>query len=160
MHRVDHIVDSEKVVEALGYWPTFHDAEVISFSAERALPFKNSCTVARLAIHVRNYTAVGEGTAQYELVLRKSVLVRFVFNEACDFELSEFNHQNVINAITVSQVEINEVSSLRVDVESIWGFGGSLRCSSVAVEAVEVLPNAVASPITPTDALGADEFKR
>lgn len=142
MHSVDHIVNTEKVVEALGYWPTFHDAEVISFSAERALPVGNGSTCARLAVHVRQYSAVGEGTAQYELVLQKSLLVRFVFNGACDLELSDFNSQNVIDSITVSRFEKDEAASLRVDIESIWGFGGSLRCSSVVVEAVEVLPNA------------------
>src|SRR5436309_2512231 len=144
MHAIEHFAGSEKVIEVLGYWPTFHDAEVISFSAERALPFKNGYTVARMAVHVRQYASVGEGTAEYELVLRKSVLVRFVFNGACDFELSGFNHQNVINSLTATRIEGGEVAGLQIEVESIWGFGGSLRCSSVAVEAVEVLPNAEA----------------
>jgi hypothetical protein len=141
MGSADHIAGSEMVEEALGYWPTFHDAEVISFSADRALPLTKGYTVARLAVHVRHYETVGEGTAQYEQVLRKSLLVRFVFNGAREFELSGFNHQNVINSITVSRLEANEGEGLLVDVESIWGFSGTLRCSSVAVEAVEVLPS-------------------
>ena len=144
MSITENISDSEKVVTALGYWPTFHDAEVISFTAERALPFKSGFTVARLAVHVRHYEIVGEGTAQYEQVLRKSVLVRFVFNGACEFELADFNHQNVINAISVTRTEGSESAALLVDIESIWGFGGTLRCSSASVEAVEVLNNAEA----------------
>ncbi len=98
--------------------------------------------MARLAVLVRRYETVGEGTAHYEQVLRKSVLVRFVFNGACAFELSDFNHQNVINAIRVARVEGNEAAPLLVDIESIWGFGGSLRCSSASIESVEVLTNA------------------
>jgi len=137
-----NIVGTEKVQAALGHWPTFHDAEVISFSAERALPFKSGHTVARLAVHIRYYETVGEGTAQYAQVLRKSVLVRFVFNGACEFELSDFNHQNVINAISVTRVEENEATPLLVDIESIWGFGGTLKCSSASIETVEVLNNA------------------
>ncbi|MBC7624383.1 MAG: hypothetical protein H7232_13450 [Aeromicrobium sp.] len=139
MEAVVHITGSEKVSDALGFWPTFHDAEVISFSAERALPLQIDYTVARLAVHVRHYKSVGEGTVDYELALQKSVLVRFVFHGACDFTLSEFNHQNVINSISVSCIDNNEAANLRVDIESIWGFGGSLRCSSVAIEAVELL---------------------
>ena len=146
MQSVEYFVGSEKVIEALGYWPTFHDAEVISFSAERALPFKNGYSVARMAVHVRQYAAVGEGTAEYELVLRKSVLVRFLFNGACDFKLSEFNHQNVINSLTATRVEGNEAAVVQVDVESIWGFGGSLKCSSVEIEAVELLPTPRPNP--------------
>ena len=139
MPAPEHIIGSEKVIEALGYWPTFHDAEVISFSVERALPFKAGYTVARLAVHVSQYESVGEGTAQYELALRKSVVVRFLFQGACSLELSDFNHQNVIDSISVSTVATEDHASLSVVVEPIWGFGGSLRCSSVEVEALEVL---------------------
>ena len=142
MGSIEHIAGSEVVVKALGYWPTFHDAEIISFSAHRALPLEIGYTVARLAVHVRRYETVGEGTAQYEQVLRKSLLVRLVFNGAREFELSGFNHQNVVNSINVTRLEANEAEGFLVDVESIWGFGGTLQCSSVAVEAVEVLSNA------------------
>lgn len=144
MRAEEHIVASELVIEALGYWPMFHDAEVISFSAERALPFKGGYSVARLSVHVRHYETVGLGTAEYEQVLRKSVLVRFVFNGACELELSDFNHQNVINSITISKVSGREDPLFLVDVEPIFGFGGSLQCSSASVEAVEVLSDAEA----------------
>ena len=140
MSVADHIVGAEKVVEALGYWPSFHDAEVISFCIERALPLKKEHTPARLSVHIRHYESVGEGTAQYELVLRKSLLLRLLFNRACDIELTDFNFQNVINSISVSTIVTDEPATLLVDIEPIWGFGGSLRCSSIEVEAVEVLP--------------------
>lgn len=142
MLPINHVFGTSKVVETLGYWPTFHDAEVISFTAERALPIKCGHSTFRMAVHVRNYTTVGEGTAQYAQVLSASVLIRFLFTGACDFEFSEFNHQNVINAIVITPVTTTEPANLRVEVESVWGFGGVLRCSRVEVEAVEVLPNA------------------
>jgi hypothetical protein len=75
--------------------------------------------------------------------LRKSVVVSFAFLGACDFELSGFNHQNVIDAITVSAIS-NEQSSLLVNIESIWGFGGTIQCVAAEVESVEVLSNAEA----------------
>jgi hypothetical protein len=144
MQALEYIAGSEKVIEALGYWPTFHDAELVSFQAERALPVKAGHSVARFAIHVRQFETTGEGTPKYEQVLRRSALIRFVLNEASDFELSGFNHQNVINSLTVSPIQGNENTRLSVEIESIWGFGGNIQCSSVLVEAVEVLPNAAA----------------
>lgn len=138
MPEKQHIVGARKVIEALGYWPTFHDAEVISSSVERGFPFKSGHAVARLAVHVRQYETVGEGTAECHQVVRKSVLVRFVFHGACELKLSDFNHQNVINAITISKQVGDEESRLLVDVESIWGFGGTLQCVSASVEAVEI----------------------
>ena len=144
MRFIDHIVGTESVVEALGYWPTFHDAEVISFSAERGLPFKKDYSVARLSVQVRKYELFGEGTASYEQRLQKNLLIHFAFRGACEFELSDFNHQNVINSLTVSLLHNDEVANLHVEIESIWGFGGSLRCSSAEVERLQVLPNAEA----------------
>ena len=141
MQPIDHVFGTSKVVETLGYWPTFHDAEVISFTAERALPIKCGHSTFRMAVHVRSYETVGEGTAQYARVLSANVLIHFLFADACDFEFSEFNHQNVINAIVITPVTTTEPANLSVEVESIWGFGGVLRCSRVEVEAVEVLPN-------------------
>lgn len=142
MQPIEHIVGTGKVVEVLGYWPTFHDAEVISFSAERALPIKCACSIFRMAVHVRNYTTVGEGSAQYAQVLSANVLIHFLFTEVCDFEFSGFNHQNVIDSIVITPVATDEPAKLRVEVESIWGGGGVLRCSRIEIEAVEVLSNA------------------
>lgn len=142
MQPIEHIVGANKVVEALGYWPTFHDAEVVSFAAERALPVKCDFSRFRMSVHVRTYTTIGEGTAQYAQVLSASVLIHLLFSGACDFEFSGFNHQNVINAIVVTPVATSEPANLHVEVESSWGFGGVLRCSRIDVEAVDVLSNA------------------
>ena len=95
-----------------------------------------------MAVHVRKYESVGEGTAQYAQVLRKSVLIRFAFSTVSELELSDFNHQNVINSITVEQAGGNSLSGLQVTIESIWGFGGTFRCMSASVETVEVMSNA------------------
>ena len=140
MRTPEYISGSKKVIEALGYWPSFHDAEVVSFSVERALPFKADCTLARLAVHIQQYEAVGEGTPQYELVLCKSIVLRFLFQGICALKSSDFNHQNVIDSISVSPVTTEDRVLLAVVVESIWGFGCSLRCSSVEIEAIEALP--------------------
>jgi hypothetical protein len=132
------IVGSESVISLLGYWPSFHDAEVISFSAERAPEVTKSSTVAKLCVHVRTYVPDGEGTAQYEQILKSSVLVNFVFQGARTFEFSGFNHQNVINAIGITETSENGGRALIVEIESIWGFGGTLVCDGILVNAVSL----------------------
>jgi hypothetical protein len=57
-----------------------------------------------------------------------------------DLSVSEFNHQNVINSIEFKSAESLGTPGFSVDIESIWGFGGSLQCNSVVVESVEELP--------------------
>jgi len=138
------LVGSQQVIDAWGYWPSFHDAEVISFSVERALPFESGHAIARLSVHIRRYEVVGEGTVNYKQALRASVLVRFVFNGACELALTDFNHQNVINAIRVSTFSSESGKSesrLLIEIDPIWGFGGTFQCKSAAVEAVEILSN-------------------
>ena len=87
METTKLIHGSEKVVEALGGWPGFHDAEVISFSASRALPLNANSPVANLCVHVRQYAEVGVGTADYELAVTKSVLVNFSFVGLSDIHI-------------------------------------------------------------------------
>jgi hypothetical protein len=147
MEHPQFIKDAEAVIESLGYWPSFHDAEVVKFSAERALPVIVDSTLARLVVHVRQYATTGEGTAQCQQVLTKSVLIHFCFKGVSDLDLSDFNHQNVINALGVSQHHGAD-SPLIVEVESIWGLGGSFQCVSATVEAVEVLLNAAVKAIS------------
>ena len=130
----------EKILEVLGYWPCFHNGEVISFSAERELPFRSGSTVARLAIHVCEHKPVEKGTTGHDIITTKSILIRFLFHGACDFNLTNFNHQNVIDSIGVVPIETKDTAGLQVEIESIWGFGGRFRCGSVEIEAVEVLP--------------------
>lgn len=133
------IQGTEKVISAFGRWPCFHDAEVILFSAERELPVRKGGTIARLTVHVREYATVGEGTVDYDIKETKSVLIRFLFKGACDFEITDFNLQNVIDSIEVSHVDVDDPANLKVDIEPIWGFGGSLRCAAIEIEAAEAL---------------------
>lgn len=121
---------TEKVIEALGYWPGFHDAEVISVSATRAMAGHPVATSARLCVNVRQYKEVGAGTADYEMVCIRSVLIEFLFSDLQYLSLEDFNHQNVIDSI---EFTVLENQSIEVNVASIWGLGGVIRCARVEV---------------------------
>ncbi|WP_183136047.1 Imm50 family immunity protein [Pseudomonas viridiflava] len=127
------INSAELVIEAIGFWPSFHDAEVISFSVSRALPDQGSATVAKLCIHYREHDAVGVGTADFEYVCQKSLLVELIFSEIHDLSLTDFNPQNVLESIDLKR---SQDLSILVDIVSIWGIGGTIRCNHVAVGAV------------------------
>lgn len=130
MEPAELIQGSERVIEAIGFWPGFHDAEVISFSVSRPLPGGNSVTVARLCVHYRAHEVVGAGTADFEYVCSKSLLIELVFSDIHDLSLIDFNHQNVLNSIDLKRLQD---SSVVTEIVSIWGLGGSIRCTNVAV---------------------------
>lgn len=128
-----NIPNADKVVEKLGYWPGFHDAEIISFSASRGAPGQASTTSARLCVNVCQYKEVGCGTADYEVIRCKSILIEFLFTSLHRLSVEDFNHQNVINSIEFRQLEDQLVE---VEIESIFGVGALIHCSHV--EVVEV----------------------
>jgi len=74
----------------------------------------------------------------------KSVLVSFLCTNVADLELSEFNHQNVINSLSVHEEPLAEFadSPLLLTIESIWGIGGTVRCAVVELSTVHELPSA------------------
>ena len=138
----DHIVGSEKLVAALGCWPSFHDAEVISVSAQRAVPPALGGASVKLVVHVRKYEARGEGTAQYELALVNSVLATFTCTHVAGLELSQFNNQNVIDSLWVREEPSVEAegSPLVLTIEPSWGVGGTVRCAAVELSTIQELP--------------------
>ena len=127
------ISGAENVIETIGFWPSFHDAEVISFLVSRALPDQGSATIAKLCVHYREHDAVGVGTADFEYVCQKSLLVELIFSDIHDLSLTDFNHQNVLESIDLKRLQD---LSILVEIVSIWGIGGSIRCNLVAVGAV------------------------
>ncbi|WP_349973561.1 Imm50 family immunity protein [Pseudomonas caspiana] len=124
------ISGAENVIEAIGCWPSFHDSEVISFLVSRGLPDQGLATVAKLCVHYREHDVVGAGTADFEYVCQKSLLVELIFSDIHDLSLTDFNHQNVLESIDLKRLQD---LSILVDIVSIWGVVGSIRCNHVAV---------------------------
>lgn len=118
------------VVGNIGFWPSFHDAEVISFSVSRPLHHANSDSVAKLCIHYREHEVLGAGKADFEYGCRKSLLIELIFNGLQDLSLKDFNQQNVLDSIKFNRLQD---SSIVAELVSIWGFGGTIRCTTVAV---------------------------
>ncbi len=144
MSNTEHIIGSEKLFAALGHWPSFHDAEIISVSAQRHLPVATGGTTVELVVHVRKYESRGQGTAHYEQVLVKGVLASFLCRQVAGLELSEFNHQNVINSLSVRPEPSADApgSPLVLTIEPIWGLGGTVRCATVELTSVQELSSA------------------
>ncbi|MFZ6754284.1 Imm50 family immunity protein [Undibacterium sp. Dicai25W] len=141
MNIETHIIGATDVIKILGFWPSFHDAEVISFGIERGITLGKNPVIAKLCVHVRKYDTVGAGTVEYAQVLSKSILINLAFANVADLDISDFNHQNVINSIDVTLLEAEDPREFSVFIDSIWGFGGRFKCSSIEIESVENILN-------------------
>ena len=134
------IPGTEEVLSALGWWPSFHDAEVTHFSLSRGAPPDEKKSEAQLAVQVREYETRNEGTAQYEQALVKNVIICFVFEGVEEVQVEDFNFQNVINSLAIRQDAYHPEQKIRVEVESIYGFGAAWLCRSAKVASVCKLP--------------------
>ncbi|MGC5698583.1 hypothetical protein J4P02_00100 [Pseudomonas sp. NFXW11] len=131
MDAAEELIDGAgRVIGHIGFWPSFHDAEVISFSLSRPLHRAHSVTVAKLCIHYREHEIVGAGTADFEYVCCKSLLIELIFSDLQELSLEDFNRQNVLESIHFKR---SQDSSIIAELVSIWGFGGVIRCTTVAV---------------------------
>ena len=122
-------------------WPHFHDAEVLRFAVERAPIPEVGEVMVSLLIHLRRYEPRGVGTVGYHQVLVKSVVVDFRFKGVDDLSVCDFNHQNVIEAISFSEGDGD--APVSVEVSGIYGFEGSWRCRTVEVVGVSKGPSEV-----------------
>lgn len=132
-----HIENANLLTDRFGYWPSFHDAEIVRARFERT---GADAPYLECDIHVFETTA--EINTERHYVQRKHTLVTLRF---CDIGLEEFkwwNNQNVISSLHVGPVD-NYGASDRQDwttevvIGSSYGCECRLVCTGVKVMRAE-----------------------
>lgn len=114
---------AQQLHDWFGYWPTFHDAEVICLHLNRKSP-------SILKVHTWEMTSEVDGTGHY--VLAKDVVVDFVIDiSSADeaLELYGFSHQNVIFGLVINKVD----SAYKLDIDQCYGLGGSIKADNISI---------------------------
>ena len=127
-----------------GYWPAFHDAEVLSICLDRSI----GC---RVAVHA--FTTTRDTDASGHFVLDKHAIVTFVLEGfpqdslgIVNTNLAGFNHQNVLSGLTVNKN--GEWYELVLD--GIYGVDGVISATQIWVEiAPGAPPDSPANSNTP-----------
>jgi hypothetical protein len=136
------IVGSEKLTTIFGYWPSFHDAEVLelrfwrgNIQTEKGIYDFPTLT---LTIHVWELTK--EVDPQGYLVLRHHTLTRLRFCDVDDFQMQGFNHQNAMMELALRNEQRTEGPSpyFAVEVNPAFGMGASFKC--LRVEVLDAMP--------------------
>jgi Immunity protein 50 len=104
-----------------GYWPTFHDAEVLSVALERK-------GASRLRVHSWHMTNQVDERGYY--VLTKHIVVSFILENVTDCDLGAFNHQNVLNNLSVER----EPAGYKVTFWPCYGLNGSITAAHLRIE--------------------------
>ena len=119
---------AREVVDWFGYWPTFHDAEVLSITLDRSVG-------TRVEIHAFERTSEVDADGYY--VLAKHAIVTFSLQEfpldsqgITNVQIDHFNHQNVLSSIGVEKVPDGYLLTL----DGIFGVYASISCKHISVE--------------------------
>lgn len=97
-----HIKNSDLLIRKFGSFPGFHDAEVVEISLKRRFERK-ICPVLYALIQIKNYQT-GE-----------SFLVELLFKSIFGLRLENFNHQNVLNDLFISEFSQEFFDTIKTD---------------------------------------------
>jgi hypothetical protein len=124
---------AERLVEAFGYWPTFHDAPVLRFQAQADL----------VEIDLETWEMTSQVDSRGFFVLTKRHEVGFRFKGLIDTDLSQFIPENILSRMTVSPIATESgQSGFHVALESAIGseFCGSFRARTGELAFVRPIP--------------------
>lgn len=134
MAEAPDIPGATDITSWFGYWPDFHDAEVVSINLDRS---KES----RVVVHA--WETIGETDAKGYYVRRKHATITFVFEGfPVDSEgitktrIDFFNQQNVLSWLAVEKTP----QGYRLDLRGIYGIDGSILASQMRAELAPGIP--------------------
>ena len=119
----------QSVVDHFGYWPSFHDANVVAYTAPRS-------DAAALDITLHTWEMTSEVDAKGYYVLRKHVLVAFHFAGVHDASLDRFGSGNILFGMEITRT--GDSASLHVVLDSVMDMSGEF--SAASGEVVSVVP--------------------
>ncbi|MCO6512675.1 MAG: hypothetical protein J5I65_17975 [Aridibacter famidurans] len=140
MEPYEFIIGHEKVTEAFGRWPSFHDAEILRVLLERGEHGKNDASSTSVELVLRAWTIKNDltGTGPYDQ--DNESIVHFRFEGISDLEIGGLNNQNVISGLSFELLDGSENGApvVRVDIGPCYGLAGEFRAKKA--EIVNVTP--------------------
>jgi len=118
---LDDIPGATELFSWFGYWPSFHDAEIVSLTLNRI-------GVSTLQVYAYHMTNELDDRGYY--VLEKHVHVNFRMEEIFSLELFDFNLQNVIFGLILSRVE----EGFEIKLDPCSGMSGTVASKRLSID--------------------------
>lgn len=129
MNAFTHIENHELVVEVFGYWPSFHDAEILWLKMERVEGTYQDYISPNIEFVIHVWEMTKETTENGFLKLQKHHLIHFKFEDIYDVELGGFNNQNALFELKINEKSKNEsgIIPLQIILDPAYGLGGEFK---------------------------------
>jgi hypothetical protein len=129
---ISRIQNSELVTSWFGYWPSFHDAEVL----ELVLARHGADGSPSVSVAVHTFEMTNETTPDGYFVCRKHAVVTLLFEGLDEVALEGFNHQNALSGLSITELQVD--GPMTVIFDSAYGLDSELKCQRIKV--VSVVP--------------------
>jgi hypothetical protein len=131
------ISGSENLTGIFGYWPSFHDAEIIDLHFWRGDvdPAKEKLVFPVLTVTFHLWELTSEVDSKGHLVLRHHTRCALRFHDVSDFSMEGFNQQNAIFGLSIEQGESidGQPPLFSIIFEPAMGMGARFRCFRIEV---------------------------
>jgi hypothetical protein len=124
------VANYDLLVSIFGDWPSFHDAEVLSLTLDRAGP--------RIDLTLYVFRTGPELNDQGQFKRCDEVVVEMRFIGVGDLRLRDFNEQNVLAELSL----LEESGGKRVHLHGLYGLTGTFLCEQVEIRKVDRLVSA------------------
>ena len=118
--ELDTVEGAAQLYDWFGYWPDFHDAEIISLHLNRQRS-------SSLFIHTWDLTKNVDDSGYY--VCTKHVVVEFLFESISQLALTGFSNQNVLFGLDIAKTN----SGFRLTLHECYGLAGQIEVGKLSI---------------------------
>ena len=122
-----HLSGAQQIVDWFGYWPSFHDSEILSIALSRV-------GASRVQIHAFAMTDQIDQRGYY--TTDRHAIVTFLLEDITNLELGGFNNQNVISSLVLRK----EATGYVFVLGGCYGIEGSITAGRIRVEMEPGMP--------------------
>jgi hypothetical protein len=118
--EIASIDGAQQLYDWFGYWPSFHDAEVLRLELNRS-------GSSSLSVRTREMTSEIDEKGYY--VPAKNVTVDFMIDGISDLDLNGFSHQNVVGNIKIGKT----ANGFLITLWPCYGLAGTIEVSKISI---------------------------
>jgi hypothetical protein len=131
------IAGSDKLTNIFGYWPSFHDAEVIELNFWRGNvdPDVGSYDFPVLTVKLNLWEITDDLNGQGHFGRHKHTLTTIRFRDVDEFRMEGFNHQNAILGLDIVEEQRPQGPTpvFSVTFRPAFGIGAAFTCLRIGV---------------------------
>jgi len=126
--EIKEIHGAAELHDWFGYWPNFHDAEIINLHLNRT-------GSSSLRVHTWETTKDVDQKGYY--VLAKHIVVEFVFETVSGLSLNGFSQQNVIFRLGIEKTD----TGYGLTLDECYGLAGSIEAEKMSLRVTPGKPS-------------------